>query len=139
MICDVPIPHLPAIWPHVRGHIKRVLDREKIQRYELRDILQTLIEGKAKLWVVWNAETKTADAAIITVITQYPRLKELGIEIVGGRNMKAWAKESLRIVEEYGKAQGCAVVVGRNRKGWLRVGGPEFRDVGITMQKELRG
>lgn len=135
--CDVSTQHLAAMWPHVREHIKRALDREGSGRYEPPDILASLMLEKAKLWVVWNSETKTADAAIVTELVRYPRALELRIQIVGGRDMKAWVFDARDTLEEYARSLGCRFMAGSLRKGWIRIGGPGWCESGMTFEKVL--
>lgn len=125
------------MWPHVRGHIGRALKREGSGRYELSDVLTGLLQEKAKLWVAWNSETKTADAAIVTELVDYPRARELRIQIVGGRNMKAWIEEAKDTLEQYARAQGCRFMCGSLRRGWIRIGGDGWHETGCTFQKGL--
>lgn len=135
--CDVSTPHLVAMWPHVREHIKAALDREGSGRYEPSDILTALMQERAKLWVVWNSETKTADAAVVTELVKYPRALELRIQLVGGRNMRAWVFEARDTVEEYARSLGCKFMAGSLRKGWLRIGGPGWHETGASFEKVL--
>lgn len=125
------------MWPHVRDHIKRALDREGSGRYEPSDILIALMQEKAKLWVVWNSETKTADAAVVTELVQYPRARDLRIQIVGGRDMKAWVFDARDTLEEYARSLGCRFISGSMRKGWIRIGGPGWRETGASFDKVL--
>lgn len=114
-----------------------MLQREGSGRYLPVDILNLLLGSKAKLWIVWNDETHAVDAAIVTEIVHYPRLDELRIWLIGGRNMKAWGVPCRDILEEFARANGCAYVTGGMRRGWLRIGGPGYRETGITFEKAL--
>lgn len=139
-ISDVPVEHVAALWPHVREYIASVLKRDGSGRFETSDILAALLRGEAKLWVAWNNDRQTADAAIITEIIQYPRLSECRIWIVGGRpgTFKSWVFAARDMIEAYARAHGCAFVSGAMRKGWIRIGGPGWRESGSTYDKDLR-
>lgn len=125
------------MWPHVRGHIDRALRRDGSGRYEPADVQAALLRGDAQLWVAWNTDTKTADAAIVTEIIDYPRLRELRIWLIGGGDMKAWVYEARDMLEAYARAYGCRYICGAMRKGWLRIGGPGWHETGITFEKRL--
>jgi hypothetical protein len=130
------------MWPHVREHIKRALDRDGSGRYEPPDILVALMQSKAKLWVVWNSETKTADAAVVTELVVYPRLRELRIQLVGARSMKisafkAWAFNARDTVEAYARSIDCQLMAGSLRGGWIFIGGPGWKKTGVTFEKVL--
>lgn len=93
-----------------------------------------------RLWVAWNTEEKAVEAAIVTEIKQYPRLRELHIWLIGGRNMNVWAKEGLELVEAYARAEGCTLATGALRRGWARVGAQAtggWRETGVSLEKRL--
>lgn len=136
--CDVSIDHVTALWPHVRAHIAKALDREGSGRFLPIDVLNLLLEGKARLWVAWNSETKTADAAVVTQFIKYPRKTELHIWIIGGGNMRAWIKPGREMIEAFARAQGCDFVTGAFRRGWIRMGGEGWKETGVTFGKRLR-
>lgn len=131
----MPRDHLHFIWPQARPFIGRALARDAAGRYELVDILDLLLAGKGKLWVSWDG--KVVEAAIVTETVDYPRLRELRIWLVGGRNMKAWVVEARDMIEEYARAEGCAIVSGGMRRGWIRIGGPGWHETGVAFEKRF--
>lgn len=135
IFCAVPTWHIPLFWPHVEDFISRALKRDKYQRYLTEDVLRFLLEERVRLWVAWNEETKAIDAAAVTEIIDYPRIRELRIWLIGGRNMKTWWKQGLDAVEEWGRSMGCKVSSGHMRKGWARLGGYEI--TGVSMERAL--
>ena len=139
-IADVPPEHVVAIWPHARDLLAKPLKREGSGRFELPDILDLLLANKVRLWVAWNPDTKSADAAIVTEMIDYPRLRELRIWLVGGRpgTFRQWVYATRDTLEAYATAHGCAFITGGMRKGWLKIGGPGWRETGISFEKDLR-
>ena len=131
----MPIEHVGALWPHVRGYLADALARDRAGRYLPADVLHEILHGRVKLWIEWNNETGQVDAAVITEIINYPQLRELRIWLVGGRNMTTWAKPALAMVEDFARAEGCRLVSGGLRKGWARIGG--YRISGVTLEKRL--
>ena len=136
-VCTVPIEHLSGIWPLARPHIARALDRDKAQRYLPNDVLALLLKGSVRLWVSWNEQEKSVEAAMITEIIEYPLLRELKIWLVGGRNMMAWGREARDLFELYGREHGCSIMSGALRKGWLKIGGAGYEQTGIMFEKRL--
>lgn len=122
----------------MKPFVARVLDRDPIRRYEPVDVLRSLLDGTTKLWISWNPDEKAVEAAIVTEIIQFPRIKEMRIWLVGGRNMKAWVYEARDLLEEYARDFDCAVISGAWRRGWLRIGGLGWHETGITFQKDIR-
>ncbi len=135
--CDVPIAHVEALWPQVKPFIVRVLDRDEVGRYRPVDVLRSILDGTTRLWVSWNPDEKAVEAAVVTEIIQFPRVKELRIWIVGGNNMRAWVYEMRDMIEAFARSEGCVVMVGGLRPGWLRIGGPGWVKTGISYEKVL--
>lgn len=138
-IADVPLGHIIHVWPHVREHIARALDRDETRKYELGDVLDILLQDKAQLWVAWNTETNTADAAAVTEVIQYPRLRELYVWIIGGKpgTLRSWVYDLRNTLEQYALARGCAYLSGAMRRGWIKMGGDGWKQTGVTMAKRL--
>lgn len=136
-VCCVPIEHLPFIWPLARPHLEKPLSRQKVRRYELPDILEGLLNGTGRLWVSWNEDQKAVEAAIVTEIIKYPRISELRLWLIGGRNMKAWGIEARDLLETFARDMGCGVMTGGDRKGWVRFGGEGWEETGVTFEKRL--
>lgn len=99
--------------------------------------MKILLDDRAKLWVAWNPDTKTCDAAVVTEIIQYPQKREFRLWLVGGRDMKAWATEGRLMVEAYARANGCELAAGAMRKGWVRVAGDGWKVTGCMLEKVL--
>lgn len=136
-VCSVPVEHLSFIWPLARPHIARALLRDKAQRFLPSDVLDLLLKGSVRLWVAWNEDKQAVDAAMITEIIEFPRLRELKIWLVGGTNLAAWGREARDLFELFGREHGCAVMSGALRRGWLRIGGPGYEETGIMFEKRL--
>lgn len=114
--------------------------RDRAGRYLPVDILDLLLKRDAQLWIVWDDGVV---AAIVTQILIYPRppeptrLKEFRVWIVAGRQMRAWVKDAQMKLEAYAREHGCRVFSGAMRRGWMRVGGPEFYETGVSFEKVL--
>jgi hypothetical protein len=112
---------------------------QQVRRYEAADILALLLDGKVRLWVSWDPERERVEAAIVTEIIQYPRVRELLVWLVGSDNMKACAREAYDLLEAFARDMGCAVISGRLRRGWIRIGGPGWHEAGSCFEKRLDG
>ena len=106
-------------------------------RFEASDVLALLLAGKARLWISWDADEKRVEAAIITEIIEYPRLRELRIWLVGGRDRKAWFDEAETMIAQFARESSCTVMASGGRRGWLRVIGSEWRETGPTWERRL--
>lgn len=136
-VCDVPIGHLHFIWPQARQFVVAANDRAGGGRYLPSDIFALLLAGKARLWVSWDASRRRVEAAIITQIIEFPRLKELHIWLVGGEHRGQWFDEAEAMIEAFARAEGCSKIASSGRLGWLRVIGPDWHQTGATWEREL--
>lgn len=134
-ICAVPIEHLAFLWPQAEPHLEQALRRESFRRFLTSDVLPLLLDGKAQLWISWDDKRHEVEAAMVTEIIQYPRLKECRVWLIGGRNMKAWSAEFRDETEAYAVAHGCDIMGAGGRRGFARVGG--YREIGVDLIKPL--
>lgn len=134
-VCDVPIEHLYFMFPLCEPHLARALGTDAGHRFAVSDLPPLLLQGKAKLWVSWDRAARDVEAAMITEIIEYPRLKECRVWLIGGRNMKAWHREFMEKIEAFARNHGCIQMSGGLRKGWARVGG--YRVCGVELIKPL--
>lgn len=134
-VCDVPLEHIVYLWSQVAPHLRAALEREQPQRYRVEDLLPLFAKGEAKLWISWDPDAHKVEAAMVTVVMDFPLGRECRVWLIGGRNMRAWADEFRTESEAYARAQGCTNMVSGGRKGWSRVGG--YRDVGTVFLKPL--
>lgn len=122
---------VPQIWPHVKGHIKRALDRQQpYESYTLEDVYEGLCRADMQLW---TAEAATIEAAWVTSIQTKGRTFCL-LLAAGGENVHAW-KHFLTEVSEWAKANGATELLIFGRQGWARL--LDFEICYAVMRKEL--
>ena len=118
LICYLP-EHIPEVWDSAKGHLQRALDRGS--RYTLSDIYDGLITSRMQLWVSFNWETRSIEAALVTSIQDGYCL----LLACGGQNMREWA-QWLEIVEKWAREHGCEELRIYGRRGWAKVLGFEI-------------
>ena len=119
---------IPGIWPYVKHHVARALDRGSI--YTLQDIYERLCEGKFQLW---TSQSEHCEAALITAI-QEKDCKFCLLLAAGGRNMRVWV-QWLPHVEEWAREHGCKELRIYGRIGWARAA--NFEIVYTKMRKAI--
>lgn len=134
-VCDVPIHHLPVIWPLVEHFVAAALDRDECERFLPIDVYKFLAEGRGRLWVSWDRKVREFDAAGVTEIIQYPRCRECRVWLLAGKNMRAWVRELCEMVEAYASFEGCNHLATSGRRGWVKASG--FKQVGFDLIKRL--
>lgn len=133
MITGVPSEIVSAVWPKVRGLVKKGIDTA---RFSPDDILAALTAKRMQLWLVGDADLRL-EAIVVTEINVYPLGTACGIVIVAGAQREAWM-DHLADIEAWALTQGCRWVESFARKGWMREPAlKDWRVASVVMQKEL--
>lgn len=91
------------------------------------DVLAMVLAGQLKLWTSPNA-------AALTQINQYPRLRETSVFAAGGNKEELIAMESDWVL--YAADNKCNRLRIEGRKGWEKAR-PEFRFLSTTLVKDI--
>jgi hypothetical protein len=132
LVCVDP-SRINEIWPHVRPLLKAAIDRTGLSLFG--DLERDVRSGHALVWLAWNAETKTIEAAVATALQPTEAGLVCLVMACGGSDMKRWLS-LLKPIEQYARAEGCkrSRIVGR--KGWLRAL-PDYQEKYAVMDKEF--
>jgi hypothetical protein len=115
----VALPDISATWARLTPLFAPIF--AKAVTHEPEDVRQILLAQEAQLWVQWNVETKTIEAAFVTQFVKYPRgiwvrlwlggaLPDVPVDYDGVRGaLTFWARQN--------GARGFEIV---GRQGWLR-------------------
>ena len=135
-IVFIPAADAEPVWPLVEGWIARVCERDG--KYRPDDVLARCRDGRAQLWVAWDADAPKpcARAAIVTQVQRFPRRTEAEIWLVGGEDRKRWVCPVLETLEAWARAQGCVAIEAVGRPGW-RDDLPGWRRDLVIYRKEL--
>ena len=134
-VCDVPIAHLPAVWPRIEHFVAKALELDECRRFLPIDVYQLLMAGTGRLWLSCDRGAQEFDAAGVTEIIQYPRCRECLVWFLAGKHMHEWEREMREMVEAYARFEGCGHLATFGRPGWERVSG--FKRVGFELIKRL--
>jgi hypothetical protein len=127
-------PHLvPGVWPTVEPWIKAALERTQTRTHLPLDILIGILKGECVLWTAWR--DGNVEAALVSEVQTYPRLKRCHIVALGGTGLRRWYGAMERQLEEYARAQGCTEWSCMGREGWERWCG--MRRAGAFFTKDL--
>lgn len=107
-----------AIWPLIEGYMKRAA-KYTYGRFEAEDIKEGLLKQPQQLWIAFD-DTKVY-GAVVTEITKYPRMTALTVHFLGGVEFELWKDPMLKLVQQFGKDNGCKLIDSYGRPGWERV------------------
>jgi len=111
----VPTEQLVQVWEEVMPMIERALQYTG-GRFTMQNVLADLLTGNQTLWIA--IEDQEIIGCTTISITQYPGLKALVYEHLGGENVTRWLDEGHRVCSHYAKHLGCTVLECQGRSGW---------------------
>jgi len=85
-------------------------------------VLDALVSGRMQMWL---DPEKITDMVTVTAITTYPAMRVVSILLVGGHGIRSWQKELVRVLSEFGQANGCIALETAVRPG---LAGAVFRE-----------
>ena len=88
-ISYVPPKDVGLIWKQIEPLLLKPLEIDGFA-YMPKDIFDSLLKKKMQLWISWNVKQNNVEAAIVTEIIDYPRLRSCRYFLAGGTNMKSW-------------------------------------------------
>lgn len=113
----VPVDKILVVMPDVGPMLQPAIDLSD-GRWDLWSVVAHLLNGHMALWISVN-EGKP-EAAMVTRVVDYPKLRVLSLPFLGGKAMENWMHFEPQIMA-YGKSLGCAEMEGYARAGFKRV------------------
>lgn len=109
---------IETMWPLIEGYMKRAA-KYTYGRFEAEDIKEGLLKNPQQLWVAFN--DKKIYGAVVTEITKYPRMTALTVHFLAGIEFESWKEPMLKLVQQFGKDNGCKLIDSYGRPGWEKV------------------
>jgi len=109
---------IESMWPFIEGYMKKAA-KYTYGRFEAEDIKEGLLKQPQQLWIAFD-DTKIY-GAVVTEVTEYPRMKVLTVHFLAGVEFETWKDPMLRLVQQFGKDNGCKLIDSYGRPGWERV------------------
>ena len=88
-------------------------------RFEAEDIKEGLLKQPQQLWIAFD--DKKIYGAVVTEVTKYPRMTALTVHFLAGIEFETWKEPMLRLVQQFGKDNGCKLIDSYGRPGWEKV------------------
>lgn len=104
-----------AIWHDVEPVLYPAVER--MGTHNMSDVLENIILRDWQLWLSWN--DGKIEAACLTTITFFPRVKTCQILAVAGKDLDNWLQFE-DIIMEWAKSKKCDKLCGELRPGWKR-------------------
>jgi len=116
----IPADNVKEAEPFVLESIDKAL-KYSGNHYNLKDVMDSIYDNKAQLWILWNEDKKNKyQGCIVSKVITRPNTRSLNLFIVTGKNRKLW-QDKIEIIETWGKQQGCTHLETYARPGWSRI------------------
>jgi hypothetical protein len=109
---------IESVWPFIEGYMKRAA-KYTYGRFEAEDIKDGLLKEPQQLWIAFDDDK--IYGAVVTEITKYPRMTALTVHFLAGIKFETWKDPMLKLVQQFGKDNGCKLIDSYGRPGWERV------------------
>jgi hypothetical protein len=136
VVCSrVPRVALKATWRHA-GPLLMKAKHTANGVMDEQDLFDEIDFGRMALWVVFKGEDVIA--AFTTRVSQFPKIRVMHVDWVGGSKMKEWIDLALSEIVKHAKDEECARIEATGRGAWLRwVGNRGWSQMHITYGMEV--
>ena len=117
-VSRVDTKDIETMWPFIEGYMKKAA-KYTYGRFEAEDIKEGLLKNPQQLWVAFN--DKKIYGAVVTEVTKYPRMTALTVHFLAGIDFESWKDPMLKLVQQFGKDNGCKLIDSYGRPGWEKV------------------
>ena len=117
-VSRVDTKDIERMWPFIEGYMKKAA-KYTYGRFEAEDIKEGLLKNPQQLWVAFN--DKKIYGAVVTEVTKYPRMTALTVHFLAGIDFESWKDPMLKLVQQFGKDNGCTLIDSYGRPGWEKV------------------
>jgi hypothetical protein len=135
-ISYVPPEDVGLIWKQIEPLLLKPLEIDGFA-YMPKDIFDSILKKKMQLWISWNGKTNVVEAAIVTEIIDYPRLRSCRYFLAGGTNMKSWFNPMKEQIEQWAIQNNCQRIELVGRKGWVKWL-KDYKQKHIILMKEFK-
>ena len=103
----------------------------------MQDVEDDIRGGGSVMWLIHIEDTLVA--AMTTVVVKHPQRKNLKIEFIGGKRMRQWMNEAIKLMKKLAIDAGLDAIEADGRKGFEKyVDASPFRSVYTHYEMELR-
>lgn len=138
VITAVPREHVINVWQVVSPWLDKAIARTH-GRYHNVDVLTSVIDGTASLWIALRGEPQEIIGSLILTVSLYPSGMKVGrIDYIAGRDRDDWFVEMWDMIKDYARHEGCQAIETLARRGtaaYMKEWGG--REVGLFYEYDL--
>lgn len=110
--------HYDQVWPLIEGYMDGAA-KYTYGRFTTEDIKNGLSTNPQQLWIAYEGDK--VYGAVVTEIITYPQTVALVMHFTGGVELPKWKAQMLKLLQDFGKANGCNIIESYGRAGWAKV------------------
>lgn len=110
--------HYDQVWPLIKGYMDGAA-KYTYGRFTTEDIKNGLSTNPQQLWIAYEGDK--VYGAVVTEIITYPQTVALVMHFTGGVELPKWKAPMLKLLQDFGKANGCNIIESYGRAGWAKV------------------
>lgn len=112
-------PEIPSVWDRILPWVQSVVDLTE-GRSTIASTLHSLLTGDTLLGLAYDDETLDPVGFWIARIIQYPAVRMLNVDMLGGEDFIRWEAIMHEALAAFAKSNQCAGMELVGRKGWER-------------------
>lgn len=109
---------VPFAWPLIEPWIAQACERVPSE-LTVEGLRHLCLSGRATLVLIGPAALEPVAAGVLEIRTLADGTRSAWILALGGSGLRTW-RDTLKIIEDGSRAQGCASVEFAGRPGWAR-------------------
>jgi hypothetical protein len=114
----VPLEYIETVWPQIEEYLDGAA-KYTYGRFTVEDVKDGILTKPQQLWIAFD--DNAIYGAVVTEITQYPRMRALVMHFTGGKQLKSWKPDMLELLQRFAKENGCDIIESYGREGWGKV------------------
>lgn len=114
----VPVEYIESVWDRLEDYAKGAA-AYTYGRFTSDDIRLGVLTKPQQLWVAFEGEE--VYGMVVTEVFEYPHIRALTMHFTGGRDLPMWKEPMLKLLQRFGKDNGCTIIESYGRPGWEKV------------------
>jgi hypothetical protein len=111
---------IDEIWEYVEDYLAQAASYSN-GKFLIEDVKANIIHRNQTLWVAYDDEQDKIMGATVTEVCQYPRIRALMIQFIGGIQLETWKSPQLEAFQIYARNAGCQIIEAFGRSGWEKI------------------
>lgn len=118
LITQIPSQYVSLVWPEIKEFVSKATEHSR-DRTDQEFVRKDCESGSVLLFIAHDESHETYGFMTCSII-DYPKMKVLSLQFLGGREFSKWSNEMFGTLEIFARENNCSKIEGGGRKGWIR-------------------